>query len=75
MNRKTAILCANLSTLVYSKFDDKLSKKLKKIFPYVMYFDNKGTQAIVAHDKERIAIIFISPLGVTSADTWVSGPL
>ena len=58
MNRKTAILCANLSTLVYSKFDDKLSKKLKKIFPYVMYFDNKGTQAIVAHDKERIAIIF-----------------
>ena len=58
MNIKTAILCANLSTLVYTKFDDKLSKKLKKIFPYVLYFDNKGTQAVVAHDKQRIAIIF-----------------
>lgn len=58
MNIKTAILCANLSTLVYTKFDDKLSKKLKKIFPYVLYFDNEGTQAVVAHDKKRIAIIF-----------------
>jgi len=58
MDRKTAILCANLSSLVYRNFDEKLSKRLNKIFPYVMYFDNKGTQAIVAHDKERIAIIF-----------------
>ena len=58
MNKKTAVLCANLSTMVYKNFDDKLSAKLKKIFPYVMYFDQSGTQAIVAHDKERIVIIF-----------------
>lgn len=58
MNKKTAVLCANLSTMVYKNFDEKLSAKLKKIFPYVMYFDQSGTQAIVAHDKERIAIIF-----------------
>lgn len=58
MNKKTAVLCANLSTMVYKNFDEKLSAKLKKIFPYVMYFDKSGTQAIVAHDKERIVIIF-----------------
>ncbi len=58
MNKKTAVLCANLSTMVYKNFDEKLSAKLKKIFPYVMYFDQSGTQAIVAHDKERIVIIF-----------------
>lgn len=58
MNKKTAVLCANLSSLVYRNFDEKLSKRLNKIFPYVMYFDKSGTQAIVAHDKERIVIIF-----------------
>ena len=58
MEKKKAVLCANLSSLVYKDFDDKLSAKLKKIAPNLLYFDKNGTQAFLLYSKTECFVVF-----------------